>query len=137
DAALEALVLSELARAGIDPAWASATRGMVRSVLAAPLDETADLSLGGIDPARRLCEGGFFVAAGALDADRWIEVLARDGGARARDYIDAVDRTGLQSLDGFMRGFIDLVFGHGGRYFVADYESNHLGPDDGFYRGEQ
>lgn len=136
DAALEALVLSELARAGIDPAWASATRGMVRSVLAAPLDETADLSLGGIDPARRLCECGFFLAADALDLDWLIEVLARHGGARARDYIDAVERTGLKSLDGFMRGFIDLVFEHGGRYFVADYKSNHLGPDDGFYRRE-
>jgi exodeoxyribonuclease V beta subunit len=27
-----------------------------------------------------------------------------------------------------MRGFIDLVFEHGGRYYLADYKSNWLGP---------
>ena len=26
-----------------------------------------------------------------------------------------------------MRGFIDLVFEHGGRYYLADYKSNWLG----------
>ncbi|MCO4837406.1 MAG: exodeoxyribonuclease V subunit beta [Oceanospirillaceae bacterium] len=30
-------------------------------------------------------------------------------------------------LHGMMHGFIDLVFEHDGRFFVADYKSNHLG----------
>jgi exodeoxyribonuclease V beta subunit len=31
-----------------------------------------------------------------------------------------------------MRGFIDLVFEHGGRYYLIDWKSNHLGsrPED-------
>lgn len=35
-------------------------------------------------------------------------------------------------LDGMMHGFIDLIFCHNGRYFVADYKSTLLGdhPDD-------
>ena len=28
-----------------------------------------------------------------------------------------------------MRGFIDLVFVHDGKFFLADYKSNYLGPD--------
>jgi len=32
-------------------------------------------------------------------------------------------------LQGMMHGFIDLIFEYGGRYFVADYKSNHLGDD--------
>lgn len=36
-------------------------------------------------------------------------------------------------LNGMLRGFVDLVFEHDGRYYVADYKSNWLGPDDGAY----
>jgi exodeoxyribonuclease V beta subunit len=32
-----------------------------------------------------------------------------------------------------MVGFIDLVYRHEGRYFVADYKSNHLGSKPGDY----
>ncbi|SEP78397.1 DNA helicase/exodeoxyribonuclease V, beta subunit [Ectothiorhodospira magna] len=32
-----------------------------------------------------------------------------------------------QTLNGMMKGFIDLVFEHEGRYYVADYKSNWLG----------
>ena len=36
-------------------------------------------------------------------------------------------------LRGLLRGFIDLVFEHEGRYYVADYKSNYLGPNDSAY----
>ena len=36
-------------------------------------------------------------------------------------------------LNGMMHGFIDLVFEHGGRFYVADYKSNHLGYTLGDY----
>ncbi len=32
-----------------------------------------------------------------------------------------------QALNGMVKGFIDLVFCHQGRYYVVDYKSNHLG----------
>ncbi|MFJ4194765.1 exodeoxyribonuclease V subunit beta [Pseudomonas sp. NPDC089534] len=36
-------------------------------------------------------------------------------------------------LNGMFKGFIDLTFEHGGRYYVADYKSNWLGADDTAY----
>lgn len=36
-------------------------------------------------------------------------------------------------LHGMLMGFADLVFEHAGRYWVLDYKSNHLGPDDSAY----
>ncbi|MBS3804183.1 MAG: exodeoxyribonuclease V subunit beta [Oleiphilaceae bacterium] len=39
-------------------------------------------------------------------------------------------------LNGMLKGFIDLVFEHEGRYYVADYKSNYLGPDDSSYTAE-
>ncbi|AOY01806.1 exodeoxyribonuclease V subunit beta [Jeongeupia sp. USM3] len=38
-----------------------------------------------------------------------------------------------KKLNGMLKGYIDLVFEHDGRYYVADYKSNWLGPDDGAY----
>ena len=32
-------------------------------------------------------------------------------------------------LQGLMKGFVDLVFRCGGRFYLVDYKSNHLGPD--------
>ncbi|MCC5879267.1 MAG: exodeoxyribonuclease V subunit beta [Idiomarina sp.] len=36
-------------------------------------------------------------------------------------------------LNGMLKGFIDLIFEHEGRYYVADYKSNYLGPGDADY----
>lgn len=36
-------------------------------------------------------------------------------------------------LQGMLKGFIDLVFEYEGRYYVADYKSNHLADDDSGY----
>ena len=36
-------------------------------------------------------------------------------------------------FNGMLRGFIDLVFEHEGRFYVADYKSNWLGPDAASY----
>lgn len=36
-------------------------------------------------------------------------------------------------FNGMLKGFIDLVFEHNGRYYVLDYKSNTLGEDDSAY----
>ncbi|TWO68656.1 exodeoxyribonuclease V subunit beta [Caenimonas sedimenti] len=41
-----------------------------------------------------------------------------------------------QQLNGMLKGFMDLVFEHDGRYFVADYKSNRLGEHDADYTAE-
>ncbi|WP_374289448.1 exodeoxyribonuclease V subunit beta [Pseudomonas fluvialis] len=38
-----------------------------------------------------------------------------------------------ERLNGLFKGFIDLVFEHQGRYYLADYKSNWLGEDDSAY----
>ena len=43
-------------------------------------------------------------------------------------------RLEADTLNGMLKGFIDLVFEHGGRYYVLDYKSNWLGPDESAYR---
>ena len=50
--------------------------------------------------------------------------------------VGGVDEMRAQSgreLRGLLKGFADLVFEHGGRYWVLDYKGNHLGPDTASY----
>jgi exodeoxyribonuclease V beta subunit len=35
-----------------------------------------------------------------------------------------------------MKGFVDLVFEHGGKFYFADWKSNWLGPDASIYTRE-
>ncbi|AMO24366.1 exodeoxyribonuclease V subunit beta [Ramlibacter solisilvae] len=46
---------------------------------------------------------------------------------------EARPAVGAAQLNGMLKGFIDLVFEHEGRYYVADYKSNWLGPADADY----
>ena len=52
--------------------------------------------------------------------------------------LDRAPRPALQTniLNGMLKGFMDLVFEHEGRYYVADYKSNWLGPDAAAYTAE-
>lgn len=61
--------------------------------------------------------------------------------------VDALCRTHLlpgrerpalpeRELRGMLMGFADLVFEHGGRYWVLDYKSNHLGDSGAAYTAE-
>jgi exodeoxyribonuclease V beta subunit len=40
---------------------------------------------------------------------------------------------GKNALNGLMTGFIDMVAEHDGRYYVIDWKSNYLGPNDDAY----
>ncbi|TVP87213.1 MAG: exodeoxyribonuclease V subunit beta [Thioalkalivibrio sp.] len=59
----------------------------------------------------------------------WVDARRIDGAVRAAT-LDAAPRPEMETriLNGMLKGFIDLVFEHGGRYYTLDYKSNWLGP---------
>ncbi|APX94190.1 exodeoxyribonuclease V subunit beta [Halomonas sp. 1513] len=75
----------------------------------------------------------FWFAASKVDTRRLDALVSAytlpnpDGSSGTRPALDA------DTLNGMLKGFIDLVFEHEGRYYVADWKSNHLGPDDAAY----
>ena len=70
----------------------------------------------------------FWLAAQHVDT-RALDALVR------RHTLGGAPRSPLlpQQLNGMLKGYIDLVFEHEGRYYVADYKSNWLGPRDADY----
>ncbi|TKC86715.1 exodeoxyribonuclease V subunit beta [Trinickia terrae] len=77
------------------------------------------MTLAALNPERRLNELAFLFAAPALDFAALRRLLAANG------YPDTALEAG--ALSGFVKGFIDMIVEHDGRYWIVDWKSNHLG----------
>ena len=52
------------------------------------------------------------------------------------DFPEAIGDLKFYPAQGYMKGFIDLVFEHGEKFYFADWKSNWLGPDASSYASE-
>ncbi|MEO8178927.1 MAG: exodeoxyribonuclease V subunit beta [Deltaproteobacteria bacterium] len=117
------------------------------AVLDTPLasaDPSAPVRLSEVPLGARLTELEFCVPVGQRAGGREPRALSAKDLARvfrehpsselADEYAAWVSRLNFVPLRGYLRGFIDLVFRHGERYFVVDYKANHLGDHAANYR---
>src|SRR5690606_27318578 len=110
-----------------------AVAGMVRAVLDTPLDGGGALRLRNVALEQRIDEMEFYYPVTRLDAAELKRLLlAHDFGSPA--IRQAIGRLSFDDLRGFLKGYIDLVFEAGGRYYIADYKSNWLGGSREHYR---
>ncbi|MFL6637544.1 MAG: 3'-5' exonuclease [Paraburkholderia graminis] len=77
------------------------------------------MTLAQLDPRRRLNELEFLFAAPSLDFAALRALLIEHG------YPDVALEPG--ALRGFVKGFIDMIVEHDGRFWIVDWKSNHLG----------
>ncbi|MGQ7287697.1 exodeoxyribonuclease V subunit beta [Vreelandella venusta] len=56
----------------------------------------------------------------------------------SKHLLPGIERPALDTdtLNGMLKGFIDLAFEHQGRFYVLDWKSNYLGPNDNDYEPE-
>jgi exodeoxyribonuclease V beta subunit len=132
---LERIVARDLVLHGFDDEWTRAVADMMEAVLATPLDADGALRLSRVSRARRLDELEFYYPIAELSDRRVRELLLAWGFPdEIRQRIGALTFSATQ---GYMRGFIDLVFEHDGRFYLADYKSNWLGATPDAYRRPQ
>jgi exodeoxyribonuclease V beta subunit len=89
------------------------------------------LALQDLAPEQVQVEMEFWLASRAVDTqalERLVQTHCLPGQARPAVL--------AERLNGMLRGFIDLVFEHEGRYYLLDWKSNWLGPDDSAYTPE-
>lgn len=95
----------------------------------APSDGVSCFTLAGLQQYQ--VEMSFMLAVQDIDLpalDAWVRQHTFSGAARPPLLPGR--------LNGMLKGFIDLVFEHEGRFHVLDYKSNWLGASDEAYRGE-
>ncbi|MGN6718138.1 MAG: exodeoxyribonuclease V subunit beta, partial [Candidatus Binatia bacterium] len=102
---------------------------MLEKVLRIPLGEDG-FRLSEISPASRLSELEFTFPITALSTSRLRKVFQID------ELPLAIDRIQFAPANGFMKGFIDLIFERAGRFYFVDWKSNWLGTDASSYMPE-
>ena len=121
---------------GLPAEWAEITSRQLQQVLDTDLDG-AGMSLVGLRPERRLPELSFTFPVRQLEVTRLRALLSDPANGLPAPLRDAAARLEFDTLRGFLKGFIDLTFEHEGRWYIADYKSNWLGPDASYYGGER
>ncbi|CAK8718119.1 DNA 3'-5' helicase [Candidatus Electronema halotolerans] len=121
------VIASQLARAGFADSWLPTVSEWMQEVLRSPL--LPGLSLSCLQESARLNEMAFYFPLESLRLEQFNRVLHDFGHA------PLPERSG--TLHGLMTGFIDLIFCWQGKYYLADYKSNHLGSQPEDYRPER
>ncbi len=130
DDAIDRQVAHQLGRYGFtDPSLKSMAQQNIRQVLKTPLENgTSSLMLKKIRPDMRLNEMAFTLKVASLSRHLLCDVLKKGSPVLSdTGYIDRISLLDTATIDGFLKGFIDMVFRYKGQYFIADYKSNYLG----------
>ncbi|MCM0083531.1 exodeoxyribonuclease V subunit beta [Geomonas sp. Red32] len=117
----------------IDPEWAPSIRDMVDHVVSTPLSAPeGSFTLADLRPGRWLTELEFFFPLKFVTSATLREFFKKWSGVEGcSDLLHLCQSLRFRPVKGMVKGFMDLVFEHGGRYYLADWKSNHLG-----YRAE-
>ena len=127
-------------------AWYETLAGWFEELLSTPLPLPHSLSLAPSPSLTEPSEGGqvalcelesyqveleFWFAAHHVETHKLDELVSDHLlPGIARPTLDA------DTLNGMLKGFIDLAFEHDGRFYVLDWKSNYLGSDDSAYTAD-
>jgi exodeoxyribonuclease V beta subunit len=118
------VIARELNRHGFPPQWEEVLLRMLGDVLHTPLDG-GQLRLARVENRQRVNELEFHYPLQRLDAHELARLLDRHAAGQA--YRRQIERLQFDPVRGYMKGYIDMVFEHAGRWYIVDYKSNWLG----------
>ena len=96
----------------------------LNNLLGAELE--SGVSLRRIDQGSRISELEFTYRLKKVDPAGLSKVFKRCSDL-PKPFLGNLERLRFDPVEGYMRGFIDLLFASGGRYFIIDWKSNWLG----------
>ena len=124
-------VLEMLQKGGYDARWEPVLTHWINQVLQTPLNEEG-ISLSQLSATDKQVEMEFYLpVTGPLTADA-LDALIREYDPLSR----GCPPLDFRQVRGMLKGFIDLVFRHNGRYYLLDYKSNWLGENGEAYTPE-
>jgi exodeoxyribonuclease V beta subunit len=128
-AALKDLVESKLQEHNLDREWGESVVQMLDRVVSVTLRiGEEEFSLSQISPQQRLNELAFYYPLKrATRQDIFHLMSPGEGRAKQRQFPETLGKAFFSPFKGYMKGYMDLVFEHGGRYFIVDWKSNYLG----------
>lgn len=93
-------------------------------------------TLAEVDRRQMLIEWEFHLPLDPLSTRVLAQILAGFEDELPRGYAKRVAALGERPVRGYLKGFVDLIFAHQGRYYLSDWKSNHLGNELADYPAE-
>ena len=129
-AALENLVAAKLNQYGLELKWQETACRAINKVLSIPLRaDLPDLRLSTVTTGARLNELEFYFPLNLITPGLVTKVFKDHSRPEILpDFPAQLEKLTFAPAAGFMKGYIDMVFEHRGRYYIVDWKTNHLGP---------
>lgn len=119
---LSKLVQDNLLRFGFEEHWQEPVREWMEQSLHHNLG-IPDTSLSALPDAQVIKEMEFFFPVNKLQTSEIWRLIR----------LKYSDNSEVESFEGYLKGYIDLIFEWQGKYYILDYKSNHLGNDGDDY----
>ncbi|MES2207184.1 MAG: UvrD-helicase domain-containing protein [Pseudomonadota bacterium] len=126
---LAAIIERESKKSGLKEHWHPVLAELVENTVYCELmpDQSESIQLMTVPKKQRLAEMEFTFPVSALSVDAIIEVLSHSDYGVSPHYVEAARLLDFETLQGFLRGYIDLIIQANDRFYVLDYKTNHLG----------
>ena len=131
------LVAVKLKQHGFESQWQETVCEMIGRVVSSPLQPgLKGPALSAVGKDDRLNELEFYFPLNRLTPDMLKKIFMDCGISPYPNFPVKIGRLNFQPVRGFMKGFMDLVFRHEGRFYLIDWKSNFLGPTVDDYKPE-
>jgi exodeoxyribonuclease V beta subunit len=101
---------------------------LLEQVLTTPLESAGEpFRLREISPRQRLTELEFFLPLRGFTVGNLRQVFARHA-VPVPEWPERIGVLGFEEGDGFLHGYVDLIFEHAGRFHLLDWKTDWLGP---------
>lgn len=125
---ISTLVEKTLEKHGYDREWQQPVNSMLHDVINTPLSSPEGLfTLAGLEQGSWQPELEFFFPLKFVTSGLLADCLKEHGKPAMPELTTVADALQFKPVRGMLRGFVDMVFRHGGRYYIIDWKSNHLG----------
>ncbi len=118
------LITTTLNKFGYDQNHQQSATTLIENSLNAELFE--GFSLNQLTKDKRLDEMEFYLPLKQLQIENLRQILFKHLPKDWQVVRDAVSTLNFDQVQGYLKGFIDLIFEYDGKYFVVDYKSNTL-----------
>ena len=126
---LIALIVKKLQQYGFDPKWQETVCQTITRVTSISLrPNLPQLKLSAVGMSDRNNEMEFYFPLNPIVPNNLCQVFKDHGQLEmAAEFPAQLEKLTFAPLAGFMKGYIDMIFEHQGRFYLVDWKSNHLG----------
>lgn len=131
-------VLFKYGYASQQNSYVDCIESMLINVISKTLIKHNNLSLSKIDIADRLIEWKFYLSINKIHGDQFKSLFKKHFNLSVdSEFYNLISKKEIHINNGYLTGFIDLIFRYENKYYIIDWKSNHLGNSYSDYNESQ